>query len=52
MPPYGLAGGESSESERNNILCTDGSIDVLLGTDRPKINTGDIFVMDPPRDEG
>ena len=48
VPPYGLAGEESSGSGRNSVLCTDGSIEVLLGADRPKMNTGDIFVMDPP----
>ncbi len=48
VPPYGLAGEESSGLGRNSVLCTDGSTEVLLGADRTEMNTGDIFIIETP----
>ena len=48
-PPYGLAGGENGMPDRNSVLRTDGSTEVLLGGDRTEMAAGDIFITETPR---
>jgi 5-oxoprolinase (ATP-hydrolysing) len=48
VPPYGLAGGEPGKVGRNWVERTDGSIDVMTGTDKRVVHMGDIFVLETP----
>ncbi len=48
IPPYGLAGGKPGAIGRNRVERTDGSVEILTGTDKAEMNVGDVFVIETP----
>jgi 5-oxoprolinase (ATP-hydrolysing) len=48
VPPYGLAGGEPGAPGANWIERADGSRDVLTATDKRRVKSGDVFVIETP----
>ena len=48
IPPYGMNGGEPGELGRNWVERADGSRDELTGTDKRRVQPGDVFVLQTP----
>ncbi len=52
VPPFGLAGGEPGHLGRNWVERTNGSRDLLSGTDQREMAAGDVFVVKTPTGGG
>ena len=48
IPPYGMKGGEPGELGRNWVERADGSRDDMTGTDKRRVQPGDVFVLQTP----
>ena len=48
IPPYGMAGGEPGKIGNNYVLRTDGSKNVLRGTDSTEVEANDVMVIETP----
>ncbi|MEQ8221701.1 MAG: hydantoinase B/oxoprolinase family protein [Candidatus Eremiobacterota bacterium] len=48
IPPFGLAGGEPGKCGKNYVEKPDGSLIELSGTEKIRVNKGDVFVIETP----
>jgi len=48
VAPFGLAGGADGAAGRQWVERTDGSVEILTGTDSAEMRPGDVFVIETP----
>ncbi len=48
VPPYGMAGGEPGACGRNLVIRADGTVEELAGSDRARLQPGDVFEIHTP----
>ena len=48
VPPYGMAGGNAGSVGRNSVERLDGSVEVLDGRDKTRLQAGETFVVETP----